>query len=89
MRALIFALVLLSSSVACAQYGYTPIEQSRSYRSIGRYNGPVYPYGGGYGYSPYYQRYMYVPPTIRVQVSQDPLDPLWSNGRRGSMFYGR
>lgn len=84
MRGLIFSLLVLCCSSAFAQ-GYVPIEQSRSYWAPSRYMGPVYPsYGGGYYGGYYYQ------PVIRVQVSQDPLDPLFpSSNPRSSFYYGR
>lgn len=67
MRTLIFSLIVLSCSVASAQWGYVPIEQSRSYRQIGRYSGPLYPGAAYYGRGRYYRDYTTIrqPITIR------------------------
>lgn len=77
MKALSIALVLLLTSAASAQWGYVPIERSRSYWSVGRYTGPVYPsYGGYYDYGR-------IGMPVTVYVRQDPLDPYAPMYRRG------
>ena len=69
MRFLIFSLVVLSCSTVCAQWGYVPIERSRSYQSVGRYVGPVYPGYGYYGYGRIEQ-------PVTVYLRWDATDPM-------------
>lgn len=61
----------LWTTEASAQWGYTPIEYSRSYRQVGRYSGSVYP-GAAYWGGDY--RTIYQPVTVYLRW--DATDPL-------------